>query len=91
MIKIVYFEYVNKGFRDVFKKLQNDYKFFPKMPSCRQLKEDEDNDEELDEKNQKQLTTKESNENRLITKVKIHIFIKIKILNIILSKDKVYY
>ena len=62
------------------------------MPSCKQLKDHNDNDEEVYEKNQKQLTTKELNENRLITKVRMSfIFIFYGMKNIISVIDKVYH
>ena len=44
------------------------------MPTCQQLKQEEnETDSQVENKYQKQLTTKESSENRLITKVSLNI------------------
>ena len=54
---------LNKGFRDIFNLLKDKYKFIPKIPTCDQLEKDDQ------EKTFKQLTTLQTSESRLVTKV----------------------
>ncbi len=54
------------GFRDIFKKLRDIYCFIPKIPTCNQLFEDKNVSNETKRKN-KQLSTKETSDNRLVT------------------------
>ncbi len=62
-----------KGFRDIYHELINDYKFHVRMPTCTQLAENTDEQDNLTEsgnaKKVKKLTTKQAAETRLVTKV----------------------
>jgi hypothetical protein len=70
IFSIIYF---TQGFRDIFSSLKNKYNFIPKIPTCDQLEKNENKD-----KGFKQLTTLQTSESRLVTKVtqiKYYIFI----------------
>ncbi|CAF1031356.1 unnamed protein product [Brachionus calyciflorus] len=56
---------LDRGFRDIYKKLTDDYKLNAKIPTCKQLEvsEKENIPEEI-----KQLTLKQTTESRLVTK-----------------------
>ena len=64
------------GFRDIFKKLREVFNFIPKIPYCNQIDSELDNsdseNEKMNQKNSKQLTTKQANESRLVTKVMLY-------------------
>lgn len=66
------------GFRDIFNKLKDNYQFIPKIPTCQQLendgggkKEKKKNTSGKIQKKRKQLTIKQTLNNRLVTKVRI--------------------
>lgn len=57
-----------KGFRDIYKKLIDYYNFIPKIPFCEQLEPKNEN-VELKSFTTKQLSTTQTSESRLVTKV----------------------
>ena len=76
--------FLDRGFRDIVDKLRNDYNFITKIPTCEQLsgrkkktlqsESDEDYDNEMISKRKtkqkkKQLSTNETTETRMVTKV----------------------
>jgi hypothetical protein len=72
--------YERIGFRDIFNKLKDNYQFIPKIPTCQQLendgggkkkKEKKKNTSGKIQKKRKQLTIKQTLNNRLVTKVRI--------------------
>jgi hypothetical protein len=67
--------FLDRGFRDIFKKLITEYHFEPKIPHCQQLEDgDEDEDTQvLKVKTNKQLTTKNTTDTRLVTKIRFQI------------------
>lgn len=58
--------FLDRGFRDVQKKLINEYKLNVKIPNCKQYNDDNQN---CEIRNKNILTTEESNNNRMVTKV----------------------
>lgn len=58
-----------KGFRDIYRKLTDHYGLQAKIPTCNQLIENND----AEKVKIKQLTTKQTTENRLVTKVNIEL------------------
>lgn len=58
-----------KGFRDIYKKLIEEYKFKAKMPTCKQLDDSKINQDDI-----KQLTVKQTTDSRLVTKVMNYVY-----------------
>ncbi len=70
--KTVFF--LDRGFRDIFKKLKSEYNFDPKIPHCKQLYDEENQgNKEKKEKKIQQLTTKQTTDTRLVTKIRFQI------------------
>ena len=62
---------MNKGFRDIYKMLEEEYRFKVQIPTCSQLEKEkgkESDNEDTTSKNA--LTTEQTAQTRLVTKVK---------------------
>ncbi|CAF1002651.1 unnamed protein product [Brachionus calyciflorus] len=59
------FNNLDEGFRDIFDLLKNELKLNPKIPTCSQLEDDQN-----ESSNVKQLTSKQTTESRLVTKIR---------------------